>query len=77
MWPSEGTKSNDTTIIGNDEDLGELMAEYGDFPHEKILEAHYACRLRDASSDITIRTVLGIRLFITRFNYESQYESFN
>ena len=76
LWPSEGTKSNQKQILNDDEDLSELMSEYDDFPHEKILEAHYACRLRDCSSDITIRSVLGMKLFITRFQYETQYESF-
>ena len=76
LWPSEGTKSNQKTILQDDDDLRELMSEYDDFPHEKILEAHYACRLRDCSSDITIRSVLGMKLYICRFNYETQYESF-
>ena len=76
LWPSEGTSSNKTTIIESDNDLEELTSEFSDFPHEKILEAHYACRLRDCTSDIQIRSVLGMRIFLTRFNYESQYESF-
>ena len=76
LWPSEGTRSNKTTIIENDEDLSELMTEYSDFPHETILEAHYTNRLRNSPSQISIRDVLAMKCYIKRFNYESQYESF-
>ena len=76
LWPSEGTRSNKTTIIENDDDLSELTSEYTDFPHETILEAHYTNRLKNSPSQISIRDVLAMKCYIKRFNYESQYESF-
>ena len=76
LWPSEGTRSNKTTIIESDKDLEALTGEYDDFPHEQILEAHYTSRLKNSTSQISIRDVLGMKCYIRRFNYESQYESF-
>ena len=76
LWPSEGTRSNKTTIIESDAHLEELTNEYSDFPHEEILEAHYTNRLKNSTSQISIRDVLAMKCYIKRYNYEAQYESF-
>ena len=76
LWPSEGTRSNKKTIIESNADAEELASEYDDFPHEQILEAHYTNRLKNATSGISIRDVLGMKCYIKRFEYQSQYEFF-
>ena len=76
LYASSGTSFNETKIIENDKHLDNLLEEVTDSPNEKILEAHYSARLRDATSGIVIRDILAMKLFVKRFQYESSYQFF-
>ena len=76
LYASSGTSFNETKIIENDKHLDDLIEEVTDSPNEKILEAHYSARLRDSSSGIVIRDILAMKLFVKRFQYETNYQFF-
>ena len=76
LYASAGTCFNETKIIEDDSHLETLLEEITDSPNEKILEAHYSARLRDSNSGIVIRDILAMKLFVKRFDYESNFQYF-